>query len=445
MKSRAAAAQGTFAVAVTAAGVMCLSLIAAAALSFFSPAAWAAERFPPPEFTSHTLPTPETPSPPAALTEYIDLVVLFLCLVLATYLALRRRSRRGLLWLTVFSLAYFGFYRQGCICPVGSIQNVVLALSRSDYVIPLTVLGFFTLPILFAAFFGRTFCAAVCPLGAVQDLVLIKPVNVPKWLDRALGLLAYAYLGFAILLSALGSSFLICRYDPFVRIFRLTGGFGMIVFAVAFLVVGMVIGRPYCRYFCPYGVILGFVSRFSKWHVSIAPDSCITCRLCETSCPFGAIEEPATQRENPVKVKRRVAIALLLLPLWAGAFWWAGGRIAPIVARDHPTVLLAERIYLEEQGSVEGTTDASAAFRATGEPIESLYHRAAALQEAFKKGSSLVGLFLGIAAGLTFLGLCLPKRRDGFDTDRARCVSCGRCFAACPLEHKRLQELGRVR
>ena len=73
---------------------------------------------------------------------------------------------------------------------------------------------------MFTLFFGRTFCAAVCPLGAVQELVAVRPVKVPRWLDQALGLLAYVYLGAAVMFAATGTAFLICRYDPFVGFFR---------------------------------------------------------------------------------------------------------------------------------------------------------------------------------------------------------------------------------
>ena len=37
------------------------------------------------------------------------------------------------------SLAYFGFYREGCICPIGSIQNVAVALTDPKYSIPIVV------------------------------------------------------------------------------------------------------------------------------------------------------------------------------------------------------------------------------------------------------------------------------------------------------------------
>ena len=54
---------------------------------------------------------------------------------------------------------------------------------------------------LVALFFGRAFCGGVCPLGAIQELVVLKPVQVPRRLDNALGLLKYVYLGLAILLA----------------------------------------------------------------------------------------------------------------------------------------------------------------------------------------------------------------------------------------------------
>ena len=134
----------------------------------------AQQRFPKPEFeTGYEQPDPATPEPRVQALEYFDVVLLLAVLSLATWLALHKRSRRGILWLSVFTLAYFGFYRNGCICPIGSIQNVTLTLFDPAYKISITVLLFFLLPLVFALFFGRTFCAGACPLGAIQDLLII--------------------------------------------------------------------------------------------------------------------------------------------------------------------------------------------------------------------------------------------------------------------------------
>ena len=112
---------------------------------------------------------------------------LLAALSLATYFALVTRSRRNLLLLTIASLFWFGFWRGGCVCPIGATQNVALALFDTTYVVPVTVVVFFTLPLVFTLFFGRTFCALFCPLGAVQELVSLGSVTVPTVAGSCLG------------------------------------------------------------------------------------------------------------------------------------------------------------------------------------------------------------------------------------------------------------------
>ena len=123
--------------------------------------ALAQEAFPPPEFTTgYQFPETTTPSPREQVFSYVDIGVLVLALSLAAYLTLSKRSRRDLVVLIIFCLLYFGFYRKGCICAVGAIQNVALAAGNPDYRLPLTAAAFFALPLVFALFFGRVFCAA---------------------------------------------------------------------------------------------------------------------------------------------------------------------------------------------------------------------------------------------------------------------------------------------
>jgi polyferredoxin len=194
----------------------------------------------------------------------MDVIVLAIVLGLASWLAIRRRSRRAILWLSVFAVIYFGFYRLGCICPIGAIQNVSLALFNPGYQISVTVLIFFLLPLIVALFYGRTFCAAACPLGAIQDLLVIKPVSVPSWIRKTLSFIPYIYLGLAVLFAATASDFIICRYAPFIGIFRIDAPYTMIMLGVSFLLLGMIFARPYCRIFCPFGVLLSWMSRFSE-------------------------------------------------------------------------------------------------------------------------------------------------------------------------------------
>jgi polyferredoxin len=255
----------------------------------------AADLFPTPEFSNH--PIPQTPTPlsrpwRASWDDNLDLAFLVAALAAASWLAVKGRSRTGLFLLSIVSLAWLGFWRKGCVCPIGAIQNVTQAIFDKDYVVGGVVVAVFALPLLFTLFFGRSFCSSVCPLGAVQELVAVQPLQIPVWIDHALGLLAYVYLGAAVLFASTGAAWVICRYDPFVGLFRLTSSASMLALSAGFLLVGLFIGRPYCRWLCPYGAILSILSRLSRWHLAIPPKQCVQCRLCEEACPYNAIQRP---------------------------------------------------------------------------------------------------------------------------------------------------------
>ena len=401
------------------------------------------ERFPPPDFESgHQMPSPTTPHPRQDVYEYIDVAVLLAALALSSYLVLKKRSRRAIFALTVFSLLYFGFWREGCVCPIGATQNIVLSIFDTEYAVPITVAAFFLLPLVFTLFFARSFCAAVCPLGAIQDLVLCRPVMVPGWLESGLRLFAYVYLGAAVLFAATGSAFVVCRYDPFISIFRLTGGLNILILGGCLLLIGVFIGRPYCRFLCPYGVILRQFSRLSRRRVTITPDECIRCKLCEDACPFGAIKKPAAQwsQGDYAIARKRLGFFILALPVLVLAGGWTGSSLKAVTARAHETVRLAERIYLEETGAVTDTTDASAGFRATGKGIEQLYQEASSIRAQFELGGWIFGGFVGLVIGLKLIGLCVWRRCEDYEADRAGCLACGRCFEYCPREHVRLEK-----
>lgn len=287
--------------------------ILTAVLVFVASAALAAQwQRKPPDFGGlYSFPTVTHPEPREYWVHLLDIIVLVVFLALGTWTILWRRSRKGVVLLSLGAVAYFGFYRKGCICPIGSIQNVVLTLVDPRYRISFGVVAFFFLPLGVTLLFGRIFCGSVCALGAIQDLVLIRPVTVPARLDRALGAIKYVYLGLAVLFAgwglhlALGGwkidiarRFIICEWDPFIGLFRLSGPFHMLAIGGAFVLGGMFIGRPYCRWLCPYGGLLALLSRVAWKNVSITPDKETDCGLCAGACPFGAIKQLRADRAS---------------------------------------------------------------------------------------------------------------------------------------------------
>jgi len=415
-------------------------ILAAALLWAGAAPAWAGDLIPTPEFKDHAIPVSMPPAAESLAWEWTNVLILLGALCLASYLALISRSRRGLFLLAIASLIWFGFVRDGCVCAIGATQNVAYAVGDSSYAIPATVVLVFVLPLVFTLFFGRTFCAAVCPLGAIQEVVAVRSVRVPSWLDHALGLIPHVYLGAAVIFAVSGTAFVICRYDPFVGIFRLTGDVNMLVFGGCLLFLGLFIGRPYCRYLCPYGAILGVLSKVAKWHAQIPPEQCIQCRLCEDSCPYGAIQEPApslTPQAMPA-ARRRLTRTLLATPLLIAAGIGLGMLLAVPLSRMDPQVRLAERIRLEDTRQVTGTIDASEAFRGTGRPVSELYADALARRARFRTLGAWLGAWTGLVIGVKLVTLSIRRKRTDYQPDRTRCVSCGRCYWYCPGEQVRL-------
>jgi NosR/NirI family transcriptional regulator, nitrous oxide reductase regulator len=397
----------------------------------------AQQRFPMPEFESgYQYPDVSAPEPRSLALEYIDVLVLLAFLSVTSWLVIRKRSRKWILGMVVAALLYFGFWRNGCICPIGSVQNMALSFSDPGYAVSYTVIAFFMLPLLFSLGFGRVFCGTACPLGAIQDLVIVRPVKVPVWVSKSLGMFPFVYLALAVLYASTGTGFVICRYDPFIGIFRMGAEFHLIVLGVSFLLAGMFVARPYCRFVCPYGALLKVTSMFSKHHISITPSQCIECKLCSEACPFGAIDRPSADRTvSDIKGKTgRFMLYAAVIPLLMMAGGWALSSAHIFLSRAHPDVYLAHLLIedprvMDDTGNLDVQT-----FLGSERTMESLVHDAESIQAAFLRGSWITGAFIGLVAGLFLVSQFIIRRRTGYHPNRGDCLSCGRCLKYCPVQ-----------
>ena len=159
----------------------------------------------------------------------LDVVLLGAAGALAAWLALRRRSRGRDSWRSPSSAwPTSASYREGCVCPIGSIQNVAVALVDPAYAVPYSRdRGLHAAAGRGAVLRPGLLQRASAPWGRSRSWWFSSRSPCRRRLDRRLGWLRWVYL------TARGDlrraapvayrDFVICRFDPFVGLFRFTG------------------------------------------------------------------------------------------------------------------------------------------------------------------------------------------------------------------------------
>lgn len=390
----------------------------------------AADRFPKPQFEKPYVP-PEVvwPYPRLVLPDILEAFLFTVVLALGVWLVLFVRRRRPVMVYSLACLAWYGFIRRGCICPVGAIRNASDALlfgTTSDWL----GLFFFCAPLLTALLFGRIFCAGACPLGALQDLFIVKPLRLPVWLDRLLRLVPVVVLTAAVVCAANGMFSLICRTDPFVGFFRGCGTPDMFFTGIVILAIGTVIARPYCRYFCPYGVLLGWCTAVSWKKPVITPEDCIHCNLCAGICPTDAIVHPEqTPKFRKLdKLFRSFILRVFTAPLLVFVFAAAGFFWSLPLAHHLPE----SRLHLALTVPSAKTAAEADAVISSGRTPSQVAEAAAVSERRFHFHCMLGGGFIGLIAAFRLIATGRKRTHPDYDIDHTLCVACARCYAACP-------------
>lgn len=404
--------------------------------------AFAVARFPKPDFTSgYQYPDIFHGAPNELFWNILDVVLLIGMMGLVVWAAYKKRSRTIILSMSLVSVLYFGFFRSGCVCSVGSIQNVVTAVVDSNYHLPWYVLLVFLLPIVFALLFGRVFCSGVCPLGALQELINVRNFRLSRAVSATLTMIPWIYLAFTILYAATRSQFLICRLDPFVGIFRLGGDLGVMSFGIVLLIMSIFIGRPFCQFLCPYGALLSVFSALSWKKLEMTDKGCINCALCSVSCPVDAIRAPQNSKTKEERRKgvNRIILFAILLPVLTFAGSILVGSQSDALSLAHKDVYLYELLQRQEaQPELEEPLEVET-FHALGGDMEELKAKVDDIRGDYQFYAYLIGALIGFVIGFKLLKLSLKRGRKTYEIDMARCTLCGKCFNYCPQNGRKLK------
>ena len=194
-------------------------------------------------------------------------------------------------------------------------------------------LGIVALLVVLTLVLGRVYCSVICPLGVFQDMV--------SWLNGrrgkkkkfrfsyspALSWLRYAMLGVFIIALVAGFGSVAALLAPYSSYGRIASNFFVPVYrwgnnllaylaeradsyafyetdvwlkslltfliALATLVVIIILawrnGRTYCNTICPVGTVLGFLSKYALFRITIDADKCNACGLCSRRCKAACI------------------------------------------------------------------------------------------------------------------------------------------------------------
>lgn len=193
------------------------------------------------------------------------------------------------------TLVYLGFVDGGFVSVSHITNGLKLGPSMFFNDLPLLMIVVFT--VVTTLFWGRVFCSSLCPFGALQDFITqVVPkkfrVTLPQKVHDVGLKIKYGVLLFLIVMALAYSELSLFQYfEPFGTIFYFSQSLMLWLILAGFLTAAALIPRFYCRYACPLGAALGLASVLSPFKIKRV-EQCQVCKVCEHSCPTGAIRGP---------------------------------------------------------------------------------------------------------------------------------------------------------
>jgi NosR/NirI family transcriptional regulator, nitrous oxide reductase regulator len=232
----------------------------------------------------------------------LDLLLLagFMALALTSFFLKSVRLKYVTL---VAAVSYLGFTKSYLISIVNVFALVDFNFPLFQYNLPWYLLAVFTLAS--TVLWGRLYCGRVCAFGAMTQLIdAVVPaklrVNVPTRIERRAAYIKYVVLAGAVGYFALTRDMMIYRYvEPF-WMFGLFETPVMWAGLAVLLVATVFVRNLYCRFLCPVGAFLGVMSNLTVFRIKRWAE-CNTCKICEKTCEWGAIQGPKIVKSECVR------------------------------------------------------------------------------------------------------------------------------------------------
>jgi polyferredoxin len=197
-----------------------------------------------------------------------------------------------------------GFWKSQLITVVNIFGLISLDLPILRYSLAWYLLATFTL--VSTVLWGRLYCGRMCAFGALTQLMdATLPASwrrePPLWLERRASFIKYGILAAAILYFVITRDRFIYRYiEPF-WMFGFHGSAVMWTMLAVLLVATMFVRNVYCRFLCPVGAALGVVSQVTTIFSIKRWKECKSCKICEKTCEWGAIQGPKIVKSECVR------------------------------------------------------------------------------------------------------------------------------------------------
>jgi len=211
--------------------------------------------------------------------------------------ATRRVIQAAFLALTVIGVYLVGGHAERW-CPFGGVEALYGYLAEGNLICSLGISNLYILlaVLVMTLLLRRAFCGYMCPVGALSEWVQrgaqrlgIRPLSVPRPLDRALSLLKYVVLAVVLYFTWRTGELVLRGYDP---CYALISRHGEDITVWAYVVSGAIVAAsimltvPFCRWLCPLAATLNPFSRFGLARVRRQAEACLDCGHCARECPM---------------------------------------------------------------------------------------------------------------------------------------------------------------